>query len=137
LVLVAAVCCYLVAYRLYSAFISAKLLALDDTRATPRRLDMVAILCDQQWFCSGTTLRQSRPGPLLANTRRTIRVLPERFGDCGCAFADVYRISLFVLFDSRDGKTLAKWRATKSVSSASYSADRVLAIMVILLGGAL
>ena len=32
---VAAVCCYLVAYRLYSAFISAKLLALDDTRATP------------------------------------------------------------------------------------------------------
>src|SRR5499427_8001950 len=37
---VAAVCCYLVAYRLYSAFISAKLLVLDDTRATPaERLD--------------------------------------------------------------------------------------------------
>ncbi len=37
---VAAICCYLVAYRLYSAFISAKLLALDDTRATPaERLD--------------------------------------------------------------------------------------------------
>src|SRR5258708_8341224 len=32
---VAAVCCYLVAYRLYSAFVAAKVLALDDTRATP------------------------------------------------------------------------------------------------------
>src|SRR5438128_9052610 len=32
---VAAVCCYLVAYRLYSAFVAAKILALDDTRATP------------------------------------------------------------------------------------------------------
>src|SRR5229473_5986251 len=31
----AAVCSYLVAYRLYSAFIAAKLLALDNTRATP------------------------------------------------------------------------------------------------------
>src|SRR5260370_17300511 len=32
---VAAVCCYLVSYRLYSAFVAAKVLALDDTRATP------------------------------------------------------------------------------------------------------
>jgi hypothetical protein len=32
---VAAVCTYLVAYRFYSAFIAAKLLALDNTRATP------------------------------------------------------------------------------------------------------
>ena len=31
----AAGCVYLVAYRLYSAFIAAKLLALDDSRATP------------------------------------------------------------------------------------------------------
>lgn len=31
----AAGCSYLVAYRLYSAFIAAKLLALDNTRATP------------------------------------------------------------------------------------------------------
>src|ERR1700727_3541165 len=33
--LLAAVCVYLVAYRLYSAFVAAKLLALDDSRATP------------------------------------------------------------------------------------------------------
>src|SRR5947199_10787550 len=32
---VAAVCCYLVAYRLYSAFVAAKIFALDDTRSTP------------------------------------------------------------------------------------------------------
>ena len=32
---IAALCCYLVAYRLYSAFLAARLLALDDTRATP------------------------------------------------------------------------------------------------------
>src|SRR5262249_55700268 len=31
----AAVCFYLVAYRFYSAFLAAKLVALDDTRATP------------------------------------------------------------------------------------------------------
>src|SRR5438309_11874272 len=33
---IAAVCCYLVAYRLYSAFVAAKVVALDETRATPR-----------------------------------------------------------------------------------------------------
>ncbi len=32
---IAALCCYLVAFRLYSAFVAAKVLALDDTRATP------------------------------------------------------------------------------------------------------
>ena len=38
--MVAAGCSYLVAYRFYSAFIAAKVLALDDTRATPaERLD--------------------------------------------------------------------------------------------------
>ena len=31
----AAVCVYLVAYRVYSAFVAAKILALDDMRATP------------------------------------------------------------------------------------------------------
>jgi len=37
---VAAACTYLVAYRFYSAFIAAKVLALDATRATPaERLD--------------------------------------------------------------------------------------------------
>src|SRR5712691_8821132 len=37
---IAAACCYLVAYRLYSAFLAARLLALDDTRdafGAPRR----------------------------------------------------------------------------------------------------
>ena len=33
--LTAATCTYLVAYRFYSAFIAAKVLTLDDTRATP------------------------------------------------------------------------------------------------------
>ena len=32
---VAAACFYLVAYRFYSAFLAAKLVALDDSRATP------------------------------------------------------------------------------------------------------
>src|SRR3989442_15937940 len=32
---IAALCSYLIAYRLYSAFIAARLLSLDDTRATP------------------------------------------------------------------------------------------------------
>jgi carbon starvation protein len=32
---VAAVCTYLIGYRFYAAFIAAKVMALDDTRATP------------------------------------------------------------------------------------------------------
>src|SRR5690348_16000557 len=33
--IVAAVCTYLIAYRFYSAFLAAKVFALDDNRATP------------------------------------------------------------------------------------------------------
>ena len=37
---IAAACTYLVAYRFYSAFVAARVLALDNTRATPaERLD--------------------------------------------------------------------------------------------------
>src|SRR6202048_5452884 len=64
---IAALCCYLVAYRLYSAFLAARLLALDDTRATPseRNDDGRAFGPTSKWVlfgshCAGT----AGPGPL-------------------------------------------------------------------------
>ncbi|MGB9432796.1 MAG: carbon starvation CstA family protein, partial [Candidatus Acidiferrum sp.] len=51
----AAVCSYLLAYRLYSAFIAAKLLALDNTRATPseRRDDGRDFVPTNKWVLFG------------------------------------------------------------------------------------
>jgi len=56
----AAACSYLVAYRLYSAFIAAKLLALDNTRATPaERLDDGRdFVPTNKWSSSATTSRR-------------------------------------------------------------------------------
>src|SRR3989442_8184616 len=68
---VAAVCCYLVAYRLYSAFISAKLLALDDTRATPaeRRDDGRDFVPTNKWVLLGHHFAAiAGPGPLVGPT---------------------------------------------------------------------
>src|SRR5438046_8923132 len=52
---VAAVCCYLVAYRLYSAFVAARVLALDDTRATPseRQDDGRDLVTTKKWVLFG------------------------------------------------------------------------------------
>src|SRR5208283_880354 len=51
----AAGCSYLVAYRFYSAFIAAKLLALDNTRATPaeRREDGRDFVPTNKWVLFG------------------------------------------------------------------------------------
>ena len=89
---VAAICCYLVAYRLYSAFISAKLLALDDTRATPaERLDDGRdFVPTNRWVLFGHHFAAiAGPGPLVGPT------LAAQFGYlpgtlwliAGCAFA--------------------------------------------------
>src|SRR5213594_3645245 len=73
----AAVCCYLVAYRLYSAFVAAKVLALDDTRATPseRHDDGRDFVPTNRWVLFGHHFAAiAGPGPLVGP------VLAAQFG---------------------------------------------------------
>ena len=68
---VAAVCCYLVAYRLYSAFVAARVLALDDTRATPseRHDDGRDFVPTNKWVLFGHHFAAiAGPGPLVGPT---------------------------------------------------------------------
>jgi len=107
----AAACSYLVAYRLYSAFIAAKLLALDNTRATPAERrddgrDFVPTISG--CFLAITSLRSLGQGRWSADAGSAVRlsagdvVADCRRGVCGvCAgFRD------FVLFDP------ARWKNT-------------------------
>jgi len=67
----AAACFYLVAFRFYSAFISAKLLALDNTRATPaeRRDDGRDFVPTNKWVLFGHHFAAiAGPGPLVGPT---------------------------------------------------------------------
>src|SRR6266567_3040286 len=138
---VAAICCYLVAYRLYSAFISAKLLALDDTRATPaERLDDGRdFVPTNKWVLFGHHFAAiAGPGPLVGPT------LAAQFGYlpgtlwliAGCAFAGCVQ-DFIILFCSirRNGKTLGEIAREEVSRRGGFIAQlAVLAIMVILLG---
>jgi carbon starvation protein len=138
---IAAVCCYLVAYRLYSAFISAKLLALDDTRATPaERLDDGRdFVPTNKWVLFGHHFAAiAGPGPLVGPT------LAAQFGYlpgtlwlvAGSALAGCVQ-DFIILFCSirRDGKTLGEMARDEVSRRGGFIAQlAVLAIMVILLG---
>ena len=68
---VAAACCYLVAYRFYSAFIAARLLTLDDNRATPseRHDDGRDFVPTNKWILFGHHFAAiAGPGPLVGPT---------------------------------------------------------------------
>jgi carbon starvation protein len=138
---IAAVCCFLVAYRLYSAFISAKLLVLDDTRATPaeRKDDGRDFVPTNKWVLFGHHFAAiAGPGPLVGPT------LAAQFGYlpgtlwliAGSAFAGCVQ-DFIILFCSirRDGKTLGEMaRDEVSKRGGLIAQIAVLAIMVILLG---
>jgi carbon starvation protein len=138
---VAAVCCYLVAYRLYSAFISAKLLALDDTRATPaeRHDDGRDFVPTNKWVLFGHHFAAiAGPGPLVGPT------LAAQFGYlpgtlwliAGAAFAGCVQ-DFIILFCSirRDGKSLGEMAREEVSRRGGFIAQlAVLAILVILLG---
>ena len=67
----AAACSYLVAYRVYSAFIAAKLLTLDNSRATPseRRDDGRDFVPTNKWVLFGHHFAAiAGPGPLVGPT---------------------------------------------------------------------
>jgi carbon starvation protein len=138
---IAAVCCYLVAYRLYSAFLAARLLALDDRRATPseRNDDGRDFVPTSKWVLFGHHFAAiAGPGPLVGPT------LAAQFGYlpgtlwliAGAAFAGCVQ-DFIILFCSirRDGKSIGQMaREEVSKRSGFIAQIAVLAILVILLG---
>jgi carbon starvation protein len=138
---IAAVCCYLVAYRLYSAFLAARLLVLDDTRATPseRHDDGRDFVPTSKWVLFGHHFAAiAGPGPLVGPT------LAAQFGYlpgtlwliAGAAFAGCVQ-DFIILFCSirRDGKSIGQMaREEVSKRSGFIAQIAVLAILVILLG---
>lgn len=137
---VAAVCCYLVAYRLYSSFIAARLLALDDNRATPAEVhdDGRDFVPTNKWVLFGHHFAAiAGPGPLIGPT------LAAQFGYlpgtlwliAGAALAGCVQ-DFIILFCSirRDGKTLGQMAKEEVSARGGLIAQlAVLAIMVILL----
>ena len=138
---IAALCCYLVAYRLYSAFLAARLLALDDTRATPseRNDDGRDFVPTNKWVLFGHHFAAiAGPGPLVGPT------LAAQFGYlpgtlwliAGAAFAGCVQ-DFIILFCSirRDGKSIGQMAREEVSKRGGFIAQlAVLAIMVILLG---
>src|SRR5580704_11739907 len=137
----AAICTYLVAYRFYSAFIAAKLLALDNTRATPAEMhdDGRDFVPTNKWVLFGHHFAAiAGPGPLVGPT------LAAQFGYlpgtlwlivgavlCGCVQ------DFIILFCSirRNGKSLGEMAREEVGPRGGLIAQlAVLAIMVILLG---
>ena len=137
----AAACSFLVAYRLYSAFIAAKLLALDNTRATPaeRHDDGRDFVSTNKWVLFGHHFAAiAGPGPLVGPT------LAAQFGYlpgtlwliAGAVFAGCVQ-DFVILFCSirRDGKTLGEMAREEVSKRGGFIAQlAVLAIMIILLG---
>jgi carbon starvation protein len=137
----AAACSFLVAYRLYSAFIAAKLLALDNSRATPseRHDDGRDFVPTNKWVLFGHHFAAiAGPGPLVGPT------LAAQFGYLpgtlwlivGAAFAGCVQ-DFVILFCSirRDGQTLGEMARHEVSKRGGFIAQlAVLAIMIILLG---
>ncbi len=137
---VAAVCTYLVAYRFYSAFIAAKVLALDNTRATPaERLDDGRdFVPTNKWVVMGHHFAAiAGPGPLVGPT------LAAQFGYLpgpvwlivGAALGGCVQDFVILFFSlRRDGKSLGQMaREEIGRRGGTIALLSVLAIMVILL----
>src|ERR1700677_403375 len=137
----AAVCVYLVAYRLYSAFVAAKLLVLDDSRATPaeRHDDGRDFVPTNKWVLFGHHFAAiAGPGPLVGPT------LAAQFGYlpgtlwliAGAVLAGCVQDFVILFFSiRRDGKSLGEMAREEVSRRGGFIAQiAVLAIMVILLG---
>jgi carbon starvation protein len=132
--------CYLVAYRFYSAFIAAKVLSLDGTRATPaERLDDGRdFVPTNRWIVLGHHFAAiAGPGPLVGPT------LAAQFGYLpgtlwlvtGAVLGGCVQDFVILLFSlRRDGKSLGQMaREEVSRRGGMIAMASVLAIMVILL----
>ncbi|MGA8673717.1 MAG: carbon starvation CstA family protein [Candidatus Acidiferrales bacterium] len=137
---IAAVCTYLVAYRFYSNLIAAKVLALDDRRATPaeRLEDGRDFVPTNKWVLIGHHFAAiAGPGPLVGPT------LAAQFGYLpgtlwlivGAALGGCVQ-DFVILFCSirRNGKSLGQMaREEVSKRGGMIALLAVLAIMIILL----
>ncbi len=137
---VAAACTYLVAYRFYSAFVAARVLALDNSRATPaERLDDGRdFVPTNKWVVVGHHFAAiAGPGPLVGPT------LAAQFGYLpgtlwlivGAALGGCVQ-DFVILFCSlrRDGKSLGQMaRDEIGKRGGMIALLSVLAIMIVLL----
>src|SRR6476619_3136868 len=137
---VAAACTYLVAFRFYGKFLSAKVMALDDTRATPaeRLRDGHDFEPTNKWIVFGHHFAAiAGPGPLVGPT------LAAQFGYLpgtlwiiiGCVLGGAVQ-DFVILFASmrRDGKSLGQMAREEIGRVGGFTAlIALLMIMVILL----
>jgi carbon starvation protein len=137
---VAAACTYVLAYRFYSAFIAAKIMALDDTRATPAELkeDGRDYVPTNKWVLLGAHFAAiAGPGPLVGPT------LAAQFGYLpgtlwiivgGCLAGCVQDFVILFCSMRRGGKTLGQMAKEEVGKRGGFIAlVAVLFIMVILL----
>ncbi len=138
--LVAAICTYAVAYRFYSAFIAAKVFALDDNRQTPseRLSDGRDFVPTNKWVVFGHHFAAiAGPGPLVGPT------LAAQFGYLPGVLWIIIGVVVggavqdFVILASsirRDGKSLGQMAKEEIGPVAGYTAlVAVLGIMVVLI----
>jgi carbon starvation protein len=138
---VAATCCYALAYRFYSKFIAAKIVALDGTRATPaERLENGRdFVVTNKWVVFGHHFAAiAGPGPLVGP------VLAAQFGYlpgtmwvlAGALFAGCVQDFVILLFSvRRDGKSLTEMAREEIGPLGGWVAyAAVVAILIILLG---
>ena len=138
--LVAAVCTYAVAYRFYSAFIAAKVFALDNQRVTPahRLADGRDYVATNRWIVFGHHFAAiAGPGPLVGPT------LAAQFGYLPGVLWIIVGVVLggavqdFVILCSsmrRDGKSLGQMAKEEIGPVAGFTAlVAVLGIMIVLI----
>src|SRR6202007_1646890 len=140
-VVVAAVWCYLVAYRLYSACVAAKVPALDDTRAPPceRHDDGRDFVPTNKWVLFGHHFAAiAGPGPLVGSALGAhVGYFPGTLWLLAGAVVAGCVQDFIILFCSirRDGKSLGEMAREEVSSRGGFIAQlAVLAIMIILLG---
>src|SRR6059036_2750334 len=139
-ILLAAVCSYAIGYRFYSKWIAARVLALDDRRATPCEVhdDGKDFVKTNKWIVFGHHFAAiSGPGPLVGP------VLAAQFGYLPSALWILIGVVLggavqdFVILTAsmrRDGRSLAQMlqdELNKTAGGVGLAA--ILAIMIILL----
>ncbi len=139
-ILIAALCTYAIGYRFYSKWIAAKVLALDDRRATPCEVheDGKDFVKTNKWIVFGHHFAAiSGPGPLVGP------VLAAQFGYLPGTLWILIGVVLggavqdfIILFSSmrRDGRSLGQMVKDELNSAAGFiGVIAILAIMIILL----
>jgi carbon starvation protein len=136
----AAVCCYLVAYRFYSAFVAARVLVLDNQRATPAEIhdDGRDFVPTNKWVLLGHHFAAiAGPGPLVGPTLAAqFGYLPGTIWLIAGAVLGGCVQDFVILFCSirRDGKSLGQIAREEVSRRGGFLAQiAVLAIMIILL----